>query len=190
MIWIVLTIVVFVGAYTFISLRYRKPGRAYQPAEDTKNRVNTSRLLSAGYQRVHLSTRLPTSAGSATNTAEVAPGGLPDDLRTALISPLQLPVDVVSGHGASTTTSNEPYELLFRCVGADDSRAVAGAELYVKGNILLVAPQLEKLGRGLHSRTRDHLVQATIPPSSLKPGNYRLLVVGERLSQTWNVQVK
>ena len=35
--------------YTILTLRYRKPGPAFQPYEDMKNRTNVARLLSAWF---------------------------------------------------------------------------------------------------------------------------------------------
>jgi hypothetical protein len=46
--WIVVAIVAVIVPYTFLTLRYRRPGKAFEPYADMKDRANTMRLLSAG----------------------------------------------------------------------------------------------------------------------------------------------
>ena len=58
--WIVVAILLFIAIYTPITLLYRKPGKTFEPYQDTKDRANTGRLLNAGYQRVALGFSRPT----------------------------------------------------------------------------------------------------------------------------------
>ena len=47
--WIAIIILACIIPYTWITVRYRKPGPAFQPYDDSKNRANVLRLLDAGY---------------------------------------------------------------------------------------------------------------------------------------------
>lgn len=188
--WIVLVIVVFVVGYTFLTLRYRKPGKSYEPYHDMTTRANTGRLLAAGYQRVELVAVLPTDPSGLSNNTMPAPGGLPDELKSTLVVLPTLPIDITDANAKTAVNHDEPYEILFRCTTPNDRLQFVGAELYVKGDELTVTPRVEKLGSGLQARTTDSRVRLTIPAGTLKPGEHRITVLGERLSRAWTVQVR
>src|SRR5690606_6014035 len=42
--WVIVAIIAILVPYTFLTLRYRKPGPAFQPYEDMKNQANVTRL--------------------------------------------------------------------------------------------------------------------------------------------------
>src|SRR5688572_3099360 len=85
--WIVIIIVLIIGPYTYLTLRYRKPGPAFQPYDDLKKRANVSRLLEAGYRRISITAQRPADGARARGGAEVttAAGGLPPELRSTLV---------------------------------------------------------------------------------------------------------
>jgi hypothetical protein len=188
--WIVLAIGVFIVGYTYLTLHFRKPGRAYRPYEDTKNRINTERLLAAGYQRIVLAVERPTDAGMKGSSGMPAPGGLPLGLKTATVSAPLLPVDILDAHAAGSVAAGEPYVVQFRCLAPDDHQQLGGAELYVRGEEIVLTPNYERLGNGLQYRTRETFANAIVPAGTLKPGSYRITLVGERTSRAWQVQVR
>src|SRR5215213_7515076 len=85
--WIVLAIVVVIVPYTYLTLRYRRPEKAFQPYADLKDRANTRRLLSSGFQRITLHAQRPADPVRSVFNATITPGagGLPDVLRSSLI---------------------------------------------------------------------------------------------------------
>ena len=54
----------------------------------------------------------------------------------------------------------------------------------------MIVADFERLGGGLLARTREGSALLTIPPGSLKPGTYRVTLVGERASRTWTLRVR
>ena len=66
--WIVLAIALFVGAYTFLTLYYRKSGPAYRPFQDSKEKATVQRLKSAGYRRITAFAEQPADASASTTT--------------------------------------------------------------------------------------------------------------------------
>jgi hypothetical protein len=188
--WIVLAIAVSIALYTFLTLHYRKPGRAYRPYEDMKTRFNTEKLLAAGYQRIELGAEAPIDLIADRNTAFPAPGGLPADLKATVISNPRLPAEILEARAPASTTAGEPYRIALRCTVPDDHRQLAGAELYLKGDRVVITPDYELLTGGLMSRSRDNIVQLTVPSGALKPGTYRVTLVGEQVSRAWTLQVK
>lgn len=188
--WIVAAIILFIGGYTYLTLHYRKPSKPYEPYADMKARANTGRLLAAGYQRVELTAQRPADVAAAANTALPAPGGLPDGLRTTLVSPPLLPVEIAEVHAASTASAGDPYSIRIRCLSPDDKQQFTHAELYVHGDEIVITPAFERLGGGLQARSADSIVVLTVPERTLKPGSYRVTVAGERLSRSWTLQVK
>ena len=67
--WVVLVIILSIGVYTVLTLRYRRPERAFQPYQDLRDRANTHRLLDAGFQRITLTAELPADPQSVGTAA-------------------------------------------------------------------------------------------------------------------------
>jgi hypothetical protein len=189
--WIVLAILLFIVPYTFLTLHYRKPGPAYRPYEDMKNRANTARLLSAGYQRVTLPARRPADSDVLVSSAPMnaARGGLPEELRTTLVAPPTLPADIVRVSAGPTASARMPYPIQFTCTTPDDKQQLAGAELYLKDDQIIITPDFELLTGGLLTRTRETLILLTVPPATLKPGRYQVTLAGRNSSRSWTLQV-
>lgn len=189
--WIVVAILVGIGAYTFLTLRYRKADRAFQPYADLKDRANTKRLLSAGYQRIVLNAELPADplAGGATAPIAVAGAGLPPTLRDTLVDIPKLPAEITSVAAAPEANALMAYPIGFRCTLPDNKQQLAGVELYVREDEIVITPDFDRLAGGLLARTRESLVRVTVPGGSLKPGRYRVTLVGARASKAWTLQV-
>jgi hypothetical protein len=190
--WIVVAILLIIVPYTFLTLRYRKPGPAFQPYEDMKNRANVARLLSAGYQRIALPAQRPADRTGTAGGAAVSPsaGGLPDDLRSTLVEPLLLPTDILSVTAAASASALLPYAIELTCALPNDKQQLNGAELYVKGEELVLAPTFERVDGDLLTRSRHAVVLVTVPPGALKAGRYRVTLVAERASRTWPLEIK
>jgi hypothetical protein len=186
---VALVLVICLAGYTFLTLHFRKPGPGYRPYEDMRNRANTGRLLSAGYQRIELTAQRPADIASIRETAAPAAGGLPAELSATIVAPPLLPVDVVRAQAAPTADAKQSYPIYFVCVFPDDRRQFLGAELYVKGDQIVITPDFEVLGNGLLARSPENLVLLTVPADSLKPGHYRVTLVGQRTSRMWSLQV-
>jgi hypothetical protein len=190
--WIVVAIILVIVPYTFLTLRYRKPGPAFQPYEDMKNRANVSRLLAAGYQRLPLPAQRPadrTGTGGGAEVTTVA-GGLPADLRATLVEPPLLPAEILQVTAAPSSSTLLPYAIELTCTLPDDKRQLGGAELYLKGDTLVLAPTFEFVAGDLLTRSRQARVLLTVPPGTLAPGHYRVTLAAERASRSWNLEVK
>lgn len=190
--WIVLAIVIVLVPFTFVTLRYRKPGPAYQPYEDLKNRTNVARLLAAGYQRIPLVAQRPADGARAPGGAAVsaAPGGIPADLRTTLVEPPLLPVEIISVTAAPVANTLQNYLVQLACSLPSDRQQLGGADLYVRGDQVVIAPTFETVGGSLLTRSRQAAVLLTIPAGTLKPGRYTLTLLAEHASRAWPLEVR
>ena len=190
--WIVLAIVAVIVPYTFLTLHYRKPGPAFQPYEDMKNRANVTRLLAAGYQRVPIAARRPADGSMPAGGAAVesTKGGLPDELRATLVEAPLLPLEVDRVTAAPIANTLLPYSIHLVCTLPNDKQQLAGADLYVRGERIVVTPTFEALPGDLQTRSRESAVLLTVPAGILKAGRYTVLVVGERISRSWQLEVK
>jgi hypothetical protein len=190
--WIVLAILLAVVPYTVLTLRYRKPGPAFAPYEDMKNRANVARLLAAGYQRIPLAARRPADGAPTPGGARVttAAGGLPADLRSTLVEAVLLPADIVSLTAAPVANTLQDYPVLLTCTLPDDSHQLGGADLYVRGEHLVLAPTFEPVAGSLQTRSRQSAVLLTIPAGALKPGHYQATLVAEKSSRSWPLEVR
>jgi len=189
--WIVLAIALFIPAYTYLTLHYRRPGPAFNPYQDMRDRAEVVRLLRAGYQRVAVDASRPAEpipeSGASTSPA---PGGLPEDLGKTLIGTPLMPLDVVSVSAAPTAVSGIDYPIGLNFTLADNKRQLSGAHLYERPGEIVIVADFERLGGGLLARTREGSALLTVPPGSIRPGTYRVTVVGERASRSWTLLVR
>lgn len=189
--WIVLTIIVVLVPYTFLTLYYRKPGPAYRPYQDAQERANVVRLLSAGYQRITVAAQRPAdspwAAAAAPTTAVL--GGLPSELVATLVQKPLLPPEIHAVTAAPSVSALQPYAIQFTCTLPDNKQQLAGAELYVKDAEIVITPDFELLTGGLLARSRESVILLTVPAGALKPGTYRVTLAGQHSSRAWSVQV-
>lgn len=189
--WIVLTIIVVLVPYTFLTLYYRKPGPAYRPYQDAQERANVVRLLSAGYQRITVAAQRPAdsprAAAAAPTTAVL--GGLPSELVATLVQKPLLPPEIHAVTAAPSVSALQPYAIQFTCTLPDNKQQLAGAELYVKDAEIVITPDFELLTGGLLARSHESVILLTVPAGALKPGTYRVTLAGQHSSRAWSVQV-
>jgi len=189
--WVLLAIVLVAVPYTYLTLHYRKPGPAFAPHADLHKRANVHRLLAAGFQQISLLAERPADvAGPAVATATAAPGGLPDELRTTLVEPLELPQEIVAVSAAPIAPASEAYRIRFSCTLPDDHRQPGGAELFLKGDRIVIVPTLERVAGDLLARTRIHMMLVTIPAGAIKPGLYAVTLAGARSSRDWMLELR
>ncbi len=190
--WIVVAILLLIVPYTFVTLRYRKPGPAFEPYNDLKNRATVSRLLSAGYQRIALLAQRPADGVRATGGAIITgtTGGIPADLRATLVDPLILPTSITALTAAASVSALQPYIIQLTCGLPDDKQQLGGADLYVRGDQVVLAPTFERIAGDLLTRSRHASVLITIPPGILKAGHYTATLLAEQASQTWPLDVR
>jgi len=190
--WVLVAILLLIVPYTILTLRYRKPGPAFEPYADLKNRANVSRLLAAGYQRIPIVAQRPAEGGRARGGASIlpAPGGVPADLRSTLVEPLQLATEITSVTAAPAAAANQPYAVQIACTLPGDQQQLGGADLYVRGDQLVLAPTFEPTGGGLYARSRQAAVLLTVPAGTLKPGQYTVTLIAERGSRAWPIEVR
>jgi hypothetical protein len=190
--WILVAIILIIVPYTFLTLRYRKPGPAFQPYEDMKIRANVSRLLEAGYQRISIPAQQPADGGLPRGGAEVAAsnGGLPTDLRSTLVEAPLLPAEIISVTAAPVANTLQPYAVQFTCTLPDNQQHLSGAELFFRGETVVIIPTFERVSGDLQTRVRETAVLLTVPAGALKSGVYTVTLVGEQASRTWPLEVK
>jgi hypothetical protein len=189
--WIVLAIALFIGPYTYIMLHYRKPGRAYEPYHDMKERANTMRLLNAGFHRVTVEARRPSDPVRIANPAPVssAPGGLPAALRDPLVEIPNLPTTIGRVVAGATANALLAYPIEFTCTSPDNQEQLGGAQIYLRGAQIYITPDFEHLGGDLRARSPDSVVLLTIAAGTVKPGRYHVILIGEKSSKAWTLQV-
>ena len=190
--WIVLALVLFIPAYTWVNLRYRKPGPMFRPYQDMKDRAGVIRLLGAGFRRMELEgTFPPESADAGIRTAdqpaqvEDAQGGVPGGLRETLIDAPQLPATVAGVRAPAAVFATVPYRVRFGCRVPDADRALAGATLYQRGGLVVLVPVFERLPGGLRARSADQETEVALPAGTLRPGRYRCVIAGASAGRAW-----
>ncbi len=194
--WVALFVVVFLTAYTYLSLHYRKADRSYEPYHDTKERVTIARLESAGYQRVYASADRPadpTAAASSVrgplSNVSAAAGGLDEELKRTLVDSPALPPKIIEVHAPREAQAMLPYTLQFTCTSSNNKQLLSGTYVYMKDQEIMIVPDFEKIAGELLARTPVSVVQVTIPAGTLSTGTYHATLVGAQESQRWDLQV-
>ena len=194
--WIVLSIILFIAAYTFITLHFRKPGAAYQPYKEAQVRATVQRLEQAGYQRIAASVSTPadpqrSAAALGHNNATITPAisGLYGELAQSFTEKPTLPDSILNVTAPSSANVLMPYSFQFTCTLPDKKYIVADTYVCLKESDIAVVTNLEPISGGLLSRSRESAVLLTLAPGTLKPGNYHVTLIGAQNSRHWTLQV-
>src|ERR1700677_4383418 len=154
--WIVVSILVFIPLYTYLTLHFRRPGPAFNPYQDLRDRTDVVRLLKAGYHRVAVDASRPAESlpGYPLQTAPAA-GGLPQELKSTLVETPLLPLEIVSVSAAPFASSAIDYPIGVAYRLADNKRQLSGAHLYEREGEVVIVADFERLGGDLLARDRD-----------------------------------
>lgn len=192
--WVVAAILVFIIAYTWINLLYRKPGRAFEPAHDLAERAAARRLLKLGYRRIPVSLEFPASAPEAFAAGSAfvadAAGGPGAELKGALAELPALPAHITAAAAPREVAAGADYRLYFRCAQSGLNMQISDAVLYHKGGRLSLLPDFEVIPGELLVRSNESGVLASFPVKGLAPGRYTLTVAGAIASKRWEFTVK
>lgn len=194
--WIIVAIVVTLVPYTWISLRYRKEGRAFEPYGDMKRQANVRRLLTAGFHRIPLTAERPADKpfqGSSPlpfATPQPSAPGIPAALKDTLIESPNLPEEILAVKAATTASTLLPYTIEIDCTVADAGYGLSSAYLYLKDNAVYLLVDCERFAGELRSRSQEMPLRLTAPAGSLPAGNYLVVASGAKLSKQWALTVQ
>jgi hypothetical protein len=82
-----------------------------------------------------------------------------------------------------------PYSFQFTCTLPDKKYIVADTYVCLKEGEIAVVTHLEPNSGGLLSRSKESAVLLTLAPGTLKPGDYRVTLIGAQRSLQWTLQV-
>jgi hypothetical protein len=190
--WIVISILLFVPIYTYLTLHFRRSGPVYEPYAEARDRAMTERLLAAGYRRVTLAATRPTESLRISERATImaAPGGLPSDLVTALTAAPLPPARVTHLVAARETSAAQPYLIDFTATLPDEKEELLDAQIYVREDRVVLVPNFERVPGGLLVRSPETEVRLTVPAGILPPGHYHVTLIATHESRTWALTVK
>jgi hypothetical protein len=195
--WVVASIILFLVPYTFITFKYRKPEKAFEPYADMKAQANVKRLVEAGYVRSNVRAERPFPALPARDVtrgaaAQVTPlaGGLPDPLRKTLVEAPRLPAGYHDLLAPAEITALLPTRVQFTARLESDHEQLGGAEIYINENSVVIVPTFEPIPGELKTRTQETNVLLTLPAGLLSPGEHVFTLAGSRYSLRWNVIVR
>lgn len=195
--WIVVAILVCIVPYTFITLKYRKPGRAFEPYADMKAQANVNRLLDAGYRRLSLTAERPaipypaaTLTGGKPAKTTSGTGGLPAPLDTTLVEVPRMPGTYRDLVAPAEINHSVPSRIQFICKLDSDQEQLGGADVFMRDTAVVVVPVFETVTGDLRTRSRESVVLLTLPAGLLPPGPHTVTLAGARESLSWTLQVR
>ena len=190
--WVVLAIAVFIVGYTFINLRYRKPGKGHEPAAEMKQRVTTARLKEAGWTVLPVNTNRPADK-IAFDDATISRGtfGLGLDFNTALVDKPNLLRSIDHVNAPDHVTAGNDYTAYFTGSLADLKFQLGEIQLYRRGNELVLLPIIEHLpGKELYSRWNDTNYSVTFSTVELPAGVYQISLFAQGPAAKWSFRVQ
>lgn len=196
--WIVASILLFIVPYTYINVKYRKAGPAFEPYADMQAQANVKRLLEAGYTRVTVRAERPFPAlpraditvGAPLAAPTPASGGLPAPLDTVLVETPRLPESYRDLVAPAEFSADAAARLQFTARYTGQHEQLGGAEVYLHNDSVVIVPTFEPVPDGLQARTPETNVLLTLPAGMLAPGRHRFTLAGTRDSVTWPVVVR
>jgi len=194
--WVALVIIVSIVTYTAVTLRYRRPGQAYQPYQDNKERAIVTRLRSAGYQRIPAVAERPADPERAAArmagpfaTVVDQPGGVAEELKEIFVDQPRLPQSFAVVRAPAEAVSLLAYTFQFTCALPDNKQLLSATYVYVKEQEMVIVSDLEAMEGELLARTPESTVQMTLPAGTLHPGTYQVTLIGQRQSKRWTLLV-
>ncbi len=194
--WVFVIILACIVPYTILTLKYRKTAAPFQPYEDSKQRANVIRLLDAGYQRIQVAAERPADPQVLVRTlrelavhSEVA-GGLTEALAATLVEIPELPLAFSTVAASGATSAQSAYPVVFTCKLGDQKHQLGGAEVFVRGESVVIVPQFEPLSGELTARSKESAVVITLPAGALKPGSYTVHLAGRDKSRQWKLELR
>jgi hypothetical protein len=196
--WVVLAIVIGLGSYTFVTLKFRKdPQSAHRPVEDAKERFTTTRLRQAGYARIAVNAERPadpaaTLASLVRPLAEIldAPAGVPAELAETFAELPKLPDSFQNVSAPARHAAMLPYSLQYICQLPDHQEVLGETRVYVKDNHIAVITDFDRIDSDLLARTKDSPVLLQLPASIFRSGEtFEITLVGKTASKHWSLQV-
>ena len=192
--WVVLVIAVAIGLYTFLTLRYRKPGPSHRPYEEAQERVLAARLQEAGWSRVPVTLRRPAESAAGTTVPAAVTRhqpGLGPELAAIMPAPRDQLASADRIVAPAEIARGTEYTATFTGNLADLHHHVAGMTLYRLGETIVLIPNLERIGEpGLLSRWNDGQYELAFPTHALPPGRYRVRLCVRGAAPTWSFTVR
>lgn len=190
--WVVLVIAVFIVGYTFINLRYRKPGKGHEPAAEMKQRATAARLKEAGWEKMAVDTRRPAEKIGGKD-APISRGtfGLGLDFNTTLIDKpgLLRSIDLVTA--PASVEAGSDYNACFTGTLSDLRYQVGDIELFRRGHELVLLPTIEHLpGKELYSRWNDANYCVSFSTRNLPPGTYEVSLFAQGPAAKWSFTIR
>ncbi len=197
--WVVVTIVVFLVPYTYLNIKYRKPGPAFEPYADFTARAEAERLAKAGYTRVTASLERPFPApaagslfaGAAAPVVATAVGGLPTELGELLSAPPSLVAGASALYAPAEVPAGHSFRLSVSLRHDDGAARPVGADVYLRaGGGVVVVPSVEPIPEGLQVRRPEELVVLTVPAGAIPPGSHEVVLITRETSLVWTLLVR
>jgi hypothetical protein len=196
--WVVLAIVLSLGTYTYVTLKFRKdPTTAHHPVEDAKERFTVQRLRQAGYARIPVTAERPADpagslAGLVRPLAEIkdAPAGVPAELSETFAELPKLPDSFQNVSAPAVHTVMLPYAFQYVCQLPDNSGVLGETRVYVKDNDIAIITDFDRIDADLLARTKDATVHLRLPAGIFRSAEtFQITLVGKTGSKQWTLQV-
>jgi len=194
--WVVVAIVVFIAAYTFLRLHFGKRGKPFEPYHDLGERAAAHRVAGLGYESVPVELERPAEILPASRFSPAvgeigsALGGLPSELDGALAANPALPASITGVAAPREISADGTYALQFCCAQPDYRTHLDGVVLLRRGAQIFLLPDFPKLSGQLLARSKETAAVARFPVRNFAPGRYTVTLCGRLNSKTWQFTIR
>lgn len=192
--WVAVAIVVSLALYTFLTLKYRRPGPAYRPYQDAQDRATTTRLLAGGWSLLPATVSRPvdkTAPAAAPAAITRGVGGLGIELEAALAEKPKLLASIDEVVAPGEVAHGTAYVARFTGTLPDLNAQLGDVTIYRRASTLVLMPTTEPLpGKKLLSRWNGNGYALSFPTTALPPGRYQVRLVSRGPAATWSFTVR
>jgi hypothetical protein len=197
--WIVLVIVAYIAGYTFINIAYRRPGSAYEPAAEARERsLRTVQTTMNGWSRVACGfTGMAFSSDTESAAVAAKPLPIPLDRHLPPDLPMIMPGEPALHPAAITVTAPARHDasgpLHVRLDFPDGATVPAFGEVlaYFKDHHLYLFIQDKRhVARDTQPIPAESPLHLVLPPTTLTAGTWQASVFTASQAFDWSFTVR
>ena len=188
--WVALVIVVGIALYMWLTLEFRKPGRANEPWTDQRARAELAVLAEAGWSKSEVPfepvVEFPPPRGNV-SLGQAMP--IVDLLRQTTLDPWHLPIEVTASMAPAEWSAGQPYTAYLKLDLDTDRMQIGGFTVFRKSAHVILVPRWERVPGDLIARSRTATGRLLFNAGDVPPGEYTVTVVAIKSCATWRLSV-
>lgn len=188
---VAIAIVVCLAGYTWMRLKYAKPGHGHEPFAQAFQRRESEKLKAAGWERFEAAWERAVDFPDPRGNVRVADARSPlsEDLFKSSTENWHLPIEYLKVTAPAELAAAGSYTVYLQAL-VDQARVqVHSFDIYRKGSDVLIIPRWEQIPEELIPRDAKTSGRMLWPEGKLPPGRYRVRLLALKQASEWDLTV-